>query len=160
MRANSGRERRRWVTRGCVCAEGEAECGEAEAEGEGAAADAEGGREDSPPPLPAFGYAHPHPSDLSPSHSRSYQELRPAAAGPAPHARDMQAYAHLEDALFKPAPAPAAGPPGCTDGAYLRGRSPDLSPSPERRDDYRLHYEYAPPPPPPYSHDHHHHADQ
>lgn len=142
----------------CVCAEGEAECGEAEAEGDGA----ERGREDSP--TPAFGYAHPHPSDLSPSHSRSYQELRPAAAGPAPlapqphapHARDMQAYAHLEDALFKPAPGAGAAP-GCTDGAYLRGRSPDLSPSPERRDDYRLHYEYAPPP---YSHEHHHHVEQ
>ncbi|KAJ8733587.1 hypothetical protein PYW07_014138 [Mythimna separata] len=114
--------------------EGEAECG---AEGSGA---------ESPPRLPPLGYAHPA---LSPSHSRSYQELRPAAA----HARDMQAYAHLEE-VFKP------GTPGSTDGAYLRRSSPDLSPSPERRDDFR-HYEgYAPAPqPPPYSHDHHHHVD-
>lgn len=113
-----------------MCAEGEAECGAGDA--------------DSPPPL--YGYA---PGGLSPSHSRSYQELRPA-----PHARDMQTYAHLEEALFKPAL-------GSTDGAYLRGRSPDLSPSPERRDDYRqLHYEpYAPAQPPPYTHEHHHHVD-
>lgn len=116
-----------------MCAEGEAECGAGDA--------------DSPPPL-AYGYA---PGGLSPSHSRSYQELRPA-----PHSRDMQTYAHLEEALFKPAALA-----GSTDGAYLRGRSPELSPSPERRDDYRaLHYEpYAPAQPPPYTHDHHHHID-
>ncbi|KAJ8735166.1 hypothetical protein PYW08_014416 [Mythimna loreyi] len=114
--------------------EGEAECG---AEGSGA---------ESPPRLPPLGYAHPA---LSPSHSRSYQELRPAAA----HARDMQAYAHLEE-VFKP------GTPGSTDGAYLRRSSPDLSPSPERRDDFRHYETYAPAPqPPPYSHDHHHHVD-
>ncbi|XP_049698270.2 transcription factor BCFI isoform X6 [Helicoverpa armigera] len=111
--------------------EGEAECG----------AEGSGGDAESPPPLPAFGYA---PGALSPSHSRSYQELRPA------HARDMQAYAHLEE-VFKPGG-------GSTDGAYLRRSSPDLSPSPERRDDFRAHYEYAPAPPP-YSHDHHHHVD-
>ncbi|CAH0600125.1 unnamed protein product [Chrysodeixis includens] len=119
--------------------EGEAECG---AEGSG---DAE-----SPPPLPPFGYAHP--GALSPSHSRSYQELRPAA-----HARDMQAYAHLEE-VFKPG-TPGAG---STDGVYLRRSSPDLSPSPERRDDFRaVHYDQYPPAPapPPYSHDHHHHVD-
>nr|XP_049698270.1 transcription factor BCFI isoform X6 [Helicoverpa armigera] len=111
--------------------EGEAECG----------AEGSGGDAESPPPLPAFGYA---PGALSPSHSRSYQELRPA------HARDMQAYAHLEE-VFKPGG-------GSTDGAYLRRSSPDLSPSPERRDDFRAHYDYAPAPPP-YSHDHHHHVD-
>ncbi|XP_026485198.1 transcription factor BCFI-like isoform X2 [Vanessa tameamea] len=124
--------------------EGEAECGAGDAE--------------SPPPL-SFGYA-PGGGGLSPSHSRSYQELRPAHAHTT-HARDMQTYAHLEEALFKPtAGLPSTG--GSTDGAYLRGRSPELSPSPERREDYRtLHYEpYAPaPPPPPYSHDHHHHVD-
>ncbi|XP_063836457.1 transcription factor GATA-6-like isoform X4 [Ostrinia nubilalis] len=115
----------------------EAECG---AEG--------GGDAESPPPLPPFGYAHA--GAPSPSHSRSYQELRPAA-----NARDMHAYAHLEEALFKP-PSGA----GSTDGAYLRGRSPGPSPSPERRDDYRGPYDaYAAPPPPPYSHDHHHHID-
>uniref|UniRef100_A0A2H1WSA1 SFRICE_017267 n=1 Tax=Spodoptera frugiperda TaxID=7108 RepID=A0A2H1WSA1_SPOFR len=120
--------------------EGEAECG----------AEGSGGDAESPPPLPAFGYAH---GALSPSHSRSYQELRPAAA----HARDMQAYAHLEE-VFKPG-TPAA--PGSTDGVYLRRSSPDLSPSPERRDDFRAHYEpYTPAPAPPaYSHDHHHHVD-
>ncbi|XP_047541267.1 transcription factor GATA-5-like isoform X3 [Vanessa atalanta] len=124
--------------------EGEAECGAGDAE--------------SPPPL-SFGYA-PGGGGLSPSHSRSYQELRPAHAHTT-HARDMQTYAHLEEALFKPtAGLPSTG--GSTDGAYLRGRSPELSPSPERREDYRtLHYEpYAPaPPPPPYTHDHHHHVD-
>lgn len=119
-----------------MCADGEAECG-AGAEVSGA---------ESPPRLPPLGYAH---AGLSPSHSRSYQELRPAAA--AAHARDMQAYAHLEE-VFKP-----GTPASSTDGAYLRRSSPDLSPSPERRDDFR-HYEgYAPPP---YSHDHHHHVDQ
>ncbi|XP_037871550.1 transcription factor BCFI isoform X6 [Bombyx mori] len=97
------------------------------------------------------GYAPGAGGGLSPA-ARSYQELRPA------HARDMQPYAHLDDALFKP-PTPGAA---STDGVYLR-RSPELSPSPERRDDYRppapLHYEhYAPPPP--YSHDHHHHLEQ
>ncbi|XP_047506767.1 transcription factor GATA-4-like isoform X2 [Pieris napi] len=69
--------------------------------------------------------------------ARSYEELRP------PVARDMQTYAHLEEALFK------AG------GEYMH-RSPDLTPSPERREDsYRtMHYEpYSPPPaPPPYHH--------
>lgn len=130
----------------CVCAESEAECG---AEG--------GGEAESPPPLPPFGYAHP--GALSPSHSRSYQELRPAA-----NARDMHAYAHLEEALFKPASAASGGSAGSTDGVYLRGRSPELSPSPERRDEYRVavHYDaYAapPPPPPPYTHEHHHHID-
>ncbi|CAH0723045.1 unnamed protein product, partial [Brenthis ino] len=122
--------------------EGEAECGA-----------------ESPPPLP-FGYA-PGGGGLSPSHSRSYQELRPAHAH-TPHARDMQTYAHIEETLFKTSPVVSAGG-GSTDGAYLRGRSPELSPSPERRDDYRtLHYEPytpAPPPPPPYTHDHHHHVD-
>ncbi|XP_053602066.1 transcription factor BCFI-like isoform X2 [Plodia interpunctella] len=117
--------------------EGEAECGGAEGGG--------GGQQgESPPPLPPFVYAH-----MSPSHSRSYQELRPAAA----HARDMQAYAHLEEALFKPGA-------GSTDGLYLRGRSPELSPSPERRDDYRtVHYETYPPAPPTYAHEHHHHIE-
>ncbi|XP_059056071.1 uncharacterized protein LOC131849951 [Achroia grisella] len=67
-----------------------------EGEGERGSCGEEGSAE-SPPPLASFGYAPP----LSPSHSRSYQELRPAAA-PA-LARDMQAYAHLEEALFKPA---------------------------------------------------------
>ncbi|XP_052750125.1 transcription factor BCFI-like isoform X3 [Galleria mellonella] len=120
--------------------EGEAECG-----GEG------GGEAESPPPMAPFGYAHP--GNLSPSHSRSYQELRPAAA----HGRDMQTYTHFDESLFKPAPAPAAAAGGgSTDGMYLRGRSPELSPSPEqRRDDYR-HYE-AYPAPPAYSHEHHHH---
>lgn len=119
----------------CVCAEGEAECG----------AGAGGGAAESPPPLPTFGYAH---GEVSPSHSRSYQELRPAHAAAAAHARDMQAYAHLEEALFKG---------GSTDGAYLRRSSPDLSPSPERRDDYPVvHYEPYAPQPPPYSHEHHH----
>ncbi|XP_075979524.1 uncharacterized protein LOC142978805 isoform X4 [Anticarsia gemmatalis] len=124
-----------------------------EGEAESGAAGGAGGA-DSPPPLPTFGYA----PGLSPSHSRSYQELRPAhaAAAVAAHARDMQAYAHLEEALFKG---------GSTDGSYLRRSSPDLSPSPERRDDY-AHYEpYAHPAhpahpahsqPPPYTHDHHH----
>ena len=131
---------------GPLCAEGEAECGAGRA-----------GGADSPPPL-GFGYA-----PESPSHSRSYQELRPAHAhaahAHAPHARDMQAYAHIEEALFK-APGAGAAPGGSTDGAYLRGRSPELSPSPERRDDYRaLHYEPYAPAPPPYTHDHHHHVD-
>ncbi|XP_073949535.1 uncharacterized protein isoform X2 [Choristoneura fumiferana] len=123
--------------------EGEAECG---AEGAG------GGEAESPPPLPAFGYAHQ--GGLSPSHSRSYQELRPAAA----HGRDMQTYTHLEETLFKP----PAGAAGSTDGVvFIRGRSPDLSPSPEHPDDYRpMHYEpYTPGPPPAYAHGHHHHAD-
>ncbi|KAH9642942.1 hypothetical protein HF086_006666 [Spodoptera exigua] len=124
--------------------EGEAECG----------AEGSGGDAESPPPLPPFGYAHP--GALSPSHSRSYQELRPAAA----HARDMQAYAHLEE-VFKPGSAAPAAPAGSTDGVYLRRSSPDLSPSPERRDDFRAHYEpYTPAPAPPaYAHDHHHHVD-
>lgn len=130
-----------------MCAEGEAECG----------AEGGGGEAESPPPLPPFGYAHP--GNLSPSHSRSYQELRPAAA----HARDMHAYnTHLDETLFKPAPAGSGASAGSTDGVYLRGRSPELSPSPERRDDYRaVHYDtYAPPPPPPpYTHEHHHHID-
>ncbi|XP_072935483.1 uncharacterized protein [Epargyreus clarus] len=124
------------------CIKGEAEYGAAGA-----------GGADSPSPLP-FGYA---PGGLSPSHSRSYQELRPAPAQPhAAHARDMQTYVHFEETLFKPAPAA-----GSTDGAYLRGRSPELSPSPERRDDCRaLHYEpYTPAAPPPYTHEHHHHVD-
>ncbi|CAH2099372.1 unnamed protein product [Euphydryas editha] len=119
-------------------------------EAESGAGDAE-----SPPPL-SYGYA---PGGLSPSHSRSYQELRPAHAH-APHARDMQTYAHLEETLFKPATAMQSA--GSTDGAYLRGRSPEMSPSPERRDEYRtLHYDpYAPSqPPPPYTHEHHHHVD-
>ncbi|XP_048006454.1 transcription factor GATA-5-like isoform X4 [Leguminivora glycinivorella] len=123
--------------------EGEADCG---AEGTG------GGEAESPPPLPAFGYAHQ--GGLSPSHSRSYQELRPAA-----HARDMQTYPHLEETLFKP-----AGTPASTDGGsvLIFRRSPEMSPSPERRDDYRsVHpYEaYTPGPPPAYAHDHHHHVD-
>ncbi|XP_063634113.1 transcription factor BCFI-like isoform X1 [Cydia splendana] len=123
--------------------EGEADCG---AEGAG------GGEAESPPPLPAFGYAHQ--GGLSPSHSRSYQELRPAA-----HARDMQTYPHLEETLFKP-----AGTPSSTDGGsvLIFRRSPEMSPSPERRDDYRsVHpYEaYTPGPPPAYAHDHHHHVD-
>lgn len=84
------------------------------------------------PPAP-FGYA-PGGGGLSPTAARSYQELRPAPA-------HMAGYA-LEEALFK----------SSTDGAYLR-RSPERSPSPERRDDYRvLHYDYAPP----YAQDHHH----
>lgn len=117
-------------------------------------AEEEGAEAESPPPMPAFGYASQHPSDLSPSHSRSYQELRPAHG--APLARDMQTYEHLEQSLFKPECS--------TDGAYLRGRSPGAPPSPEperrERDDYPLHYQYTPaPPPPPYSHDHHHHQD-
>ncbi|XP_013197014.1 transcription factor GATA-6 isoform X3 [Amyelois transitella] len=113
--------------------EGEAEC----------RAESAGGQPESPPPLPPFVYAH-----MSPSHSRSYQELRPAAA----HARDMQAYAHLDEALFKPGG-------GSTDGLYLRGRSPDLTPSPEHRDDYRaVHYETYPAPST-YAHEHHHHID-
>ncbi|XP_032516965.1 transcription factor BCFI-like isoform X2 [Danaus plexippus] len=136
------------VNNNCI-KEGEAECGAV------SAASAAGA--DSPPP-PSFGYAPGE--ELSPSHSRSYQELRPAPAHAHPHAthaRDMQAYAHLEESLFKPAG-------GSTDGAYLRGRSPRPTPSPERREDYRsLHYEtYAgapPPPPPPYTHEHHHHVD-
>lgn len=121
----------------CVCAEGEAECG----------AEGSGGDAESPPRLPPFGYAHPA---LSPSHSRSYQELRPAA-----HARDMQTYAHLEE-VFKPGTPGAAG---STDGVYLRRSSPELSPEPERRDDFRHYEPYAPAAPPPYSHDHHHHVD-
>lgn len=127
-----------------MCAEGEAECG---ASG--------GSASDSPPPLPGFGYAHPAPAPPSPSHSRSYQELRPAHAPLAPHARDMQAYVHLDETLFKQQQQAGAG----TDGSYLRGRSPDLSPSPERREDYRqVHYEpYRQVHPPPYEHDHHHH---
>ncbi|CAB3220052.1 unnamed protein product [Arctia plantaginis] len=117
------------VNNNCI-KEDEAECGAETA--------------DSPPPLPPFGYA---PGDVSPSHSRSYQELRPAHAAGAAHARDMQAYAHLEEALFKG---------GSTDGAYMRRSSPD-SPSPERRDEYSVvHYEPYTPQPPPYAHEHHH----
>ncbi|XP_041974720.1 transcription factor GATA-5-like isoform X2 [Aricia agestis] len=93
----------------------------------------------------------PPPAGYAPSPSRRYEELRPAHGS---HARDMQAYVHLEEALFK----------GSTDGAYLRR---DLTPSPDRADDYRLQYQYpaAPPAhpahsaPPPYDHDHHHQID-
>ncbi|XP_069354221.1 transcription factor BCFI-like isoform X4 [Maniola hyperantus] len=91
----------------------------------------EGAAESGADSPPAYGYA--------PGAAPRYQELRPA------HARDVAAYAPLDEALFKPS---------STDG-FLR-RSPELSPSPERRDDYRaLHYDaYAPPP---YAQDHHHH---
>ncbi|XP_030041092.1 transcription factor BCFI isoform X4 [Manduca sexta] len=120
--------------------EGEAECGAAG-----------GGEAESPPPLP-YGYAPG--GGLSPSHPRSYQELRPAAH--AAHARDMQTYAHLEESLFKSSGTPGTPCAASTDGVYLRGRSPEPSPSPERRDDYRqVHYDqYSAPPP--YSHEHHH----
>ncbi|XP_038208494.1 transcription factor BCFI-like, partial [Zerene cesonia] len=83
----------------------------------------------SPPPL-QFGYA---PGALSP---QRYEELRPA-----PVPREMQTYAHLEEALL---------------GAEGYRRSPEPSP-PQRRDEYRVHYEtYSPTPPPPYQHEHHH----
>ncbi|GBP77075.1 hypothetical protein EVAR_61077_1 [Eumeta japonica] len=102
----------------------------------------------TPPPLPPFSYAHggagagggPH----SPSHSRSYQELRPAggAGAVASQARDMAAphYAHLDEPLFKHETRvySPSGPPlpahHTTDGAYLaRGRSSG-SPSPTPED--------------------------
>ncbi|CAK1541376.1 unnamed protein product [Leptosia nina] len=92
---------------------------------------------ESPPAPQAHGWAG------SPAQAqRSYEELRP------PVVRDMQTYAHLEEALFKPGT-----------GEYLPRRSPELSPSPEQRDrepaQYRtLHYEpYSPAPP--YHHEHH-----